>query len=152
MPSHKCVTRRSERLTRVPVWVALLVLAGLAIAQSAMAHHSIAGQFDMNTTLQLNGVVSRVDWANPHVYLYLDVNDAEGERTTWKLETLPVAMLRKAGITKQMLMNGERVVMEICPARDGTSRLGFILNVKYPDGRVFQFNRNRNAPAQVGQR
>ena len=130
---------------------ALLTLLAFVGTPQARAHHSIAGQFDMTKTVRLSGVVSRVEWANPHVYLHLDAKDAAGATTTWKLETLPVAMLRKAGITKQMLMTGELVNMDICPARDGTSHLGFILNIQFPDGRRFQFQRDPNAPATVGQ-
>ncbi len=150
MPSPRCVSCRFERLMCMAAWLTLLACAYLTISATAHAHHSIAGQFDMKTTLRLTGVVSRVDWANPHVYLHLDVTDAAQKTTTWKLETLPVAMLRKAGITKKMLMNGETVSMDICPARDGTKHLGYVLNVRYPDGRVFQFERDPNAPASVG--
>lgn len=127
--------------------LALLASVSLAAPQSSRAHHSIAGQFDMTKTVRLAGVVTKVDWANPHVYLFLDAKDASGSSTVWKLETLPVAMLRKAGIKKQMLMNGATVSMDICPARDGTSHLGFILNIQYPDGRRFQFSRDPNGAA-----
>jgi hypothetical protein len=127
----------------------LLALIGAAVSAPAVAHHSIAGQFDMTTTLRISGVVTRVEWTNPHVYLYFAAADIGGSSTVWKLETLPVAMLRKAGITKQMLMTGEVVDMDICPARDGTKHLGFILNVRFPDGRRFQFQRDPNAPATV---
>ena len=113
------------------------------------AHHSIAGQFDMTQTLHVSGVVSKVEWTNPHVYLHLDAKDEQGASATWKLETLPVAMLRKAGITKQMLMTGEMVSLDICPARNGTQHLGFILNIKFPDGRRFQFSNDPNGGATV---
>lgn len=129
----------------------LLVLVAVADIELASAHHAIAGQFDMTKTVRLSGVVTRVEWTNPHVYLHLDARPPPGASTVWKLETLPVAMLRKSGITKQMLMTGEVVDLDICPARDGTSQLGFILNIRFPDGRRFQFQRDPNAPATVGQ-
>lgn len=112
----------------------------------ALAHHSIAGQFDMTKTVRIAGVVSRVEWTNPHVYLFLDSKDNKGS-TVWKLETLPVAMLRKAGIKKQMLMTGETVTMDVCPVRNGTEHLGFILNIQFPDGRRFQFSKDPNGGA-----
>ena len=112
---------------------------------SAMAHHSIAGQFDTTHTLHLTGVVSRVDWVNPHSAVYLDVTDAAGAVTTWKLESLPVAMMRKAGITKTSLMGaGTKVQADIHPARDGSPRWGFLLRLTFPDGRYFQFSRDPN--------
>lgn len=107
------------------------------------AHHSIAGQFDMTKTIHVEGVVSKLEWTNPHVYMFLDVKEGSGT-VTWKLETLPVAMLRKAGITKQSLVGGDVVKMDIVPARDGSELWGFILNIQFPDGRTFQFSRDPN--------
>lgn len=116
-------------------------------APGAFAHHSIAGQFDMTKTVRLNGVVSRLEWTNPHVYLFLSTKDAQGASVVWKLETLPVAMMRKAGIKKQMLISSEIVEMDICPARNGAAHLGFILNIRFPDGRRFQFSKDPNGGA-----
>jgi Family of unknown function (DUF6152) len=123
---------------------ALMLLAPMS---AAWTHHSIAGQFDMTKTLRLNGVVATLEWTNPHVYLFLDTKDTQGRSVVWKLETLPVAMMRKAGIKKQMLITGELVEMDICPARNGTDHLGFILNIKFPDGRRFQFSKDPNGGA-----
>jgi hypothetical protein len=125
----------------------MAVLACLLAAQptTVLGHHSIAGQFDMSKTLHLSGVVSKVEWVNPHVYLFFDAKDSGGASVAWKLETLPVAMLRKAGIKKEMLVTGETVTMDIVPARDGTAHLGFILNIKFPDGRQLQFSRDPNS-------
>jgi len=124
-----------------------VVVVAVLTASAVQAHHSIAGQFDFAKTIRLSGAVAKVEWTNPHVYLFLDAKEASGFITTWKLETLPVAMLRKAGITKQMLMTSETVAMDIVPARDGTQNLGFILKITFPDGRHFQFSRDPNAGA-----
>jgi hypothetical protein len=130
----------------------VLIVALVAVSASfSHAHHSIAGQFDMTKTVRLTGVVAKVAWANPHVYLHFEGKDSAGNAATWKLETLPVAMLRKAGISKQMLMSADVVALDVCPARDGTSHLGFVLNIQFPDGRRFQFQRDPNAPATVSQ-
>jgi hypothetical protein len=81
-----------------------------------------------------------VEWVNPHIYLQFKVPDAKGTVATWRLEGVPVAMARKAGLTKAKLMgNGETVTVEVYPARDGTPHLGFMMKLKYPDGRFFQF-------------
>ena len=133
--------------TSSPCSKAYVVLLALMIGlypSMVPAHHSIAGQFDMTKTLHLVGVVTQLEWTNPHVYLFFDAKDSSGAAATWKLETLPVAMLRKAGIKKEMLVTGEKVDMDIVPARDGTLHLGFILNIKFPDGRQFQFSRDPN--------
>jgi hypothetical protein len=120
-------------------WLAAAALA-LGI-QPSVAHHSLAGQFDIKKIVSLTGVVSKVDWVNPHIYVHLDVKEAGGKVVTWRLEGTPVAMARKAGLTKSMLEgNGETISVEAFPARDGTPHLGFMQKITYPDGRFFQFH------------
>jgi hypothetical protein len=120
-------------------FIAAVTLA--ACGGIASAHHSLAGQFDVKQTVILEGVVSRVDWINPHIYLHLDVKDGSGKAATWRLEAVPVAMMRKAGLTKAELKgNGEKVTVVAFPARDGTPNLGFMMKITYPDGHFYQFN------------
>jgi hypothetical protein len=119
----------------------LVALALLAFATHSVAHHSVAGQFDIKKKVSLSGVVSKVDWVNPHIYVHLDVKEASGKIVTWRLEGTPVAMARKAGLTKAMLTgNGETITVEAFPARDGTQHLGFMQKITYPDGRFYQFH------------
>lgn len=114
--------------------------AAALLCGSASAHHSLTAEFDTRQTLVLTGVVSRVDWANPHIYVNLDVTGAAGEVATWRLECVPVAMARKAGVSLKALMgNGEKVTVNAFPARDGTPHLGFLAKITYLDGHRFQF-------------
>jgi Family of unknown function (DUF6152) len=107
---------------------------------NAYAHHSLTAEFDTRKALVLTGVISRVDWVNPHIYVDLDVTDAAGQGATWHLECVPVAMARKAGVSMKTLMgNGDRVTVDAFPARDGTAHLGFLAKITYPDGHYFQF-------------
>jgi hypothetical protein len=109
-----------------------------AFAPLAGAHHSVAGQFDIHQTVTLSGVVSKVNWVNPHIYIELDVKSPKA--ATWRLETVPVGMARKAGLSFAMLKgHGETVTITAYPARDGTANLGYVLKISYPDGKVFQF-------------
>jgi hypothetical protein len=111
----------------------------------AFAHHSVAGVFDVTRTVKLSGTVSRVDWINPHTYIYVDVKDAGGAVTTWKLESLPVAMMRKAGLSRQLILGeGQHVQVEANPARAGISSFGFALKITYDDGRHYQFGRSND--------
>lgn len=118
------------------------LLAGLACAAAApagLAHHSVAGEFNMHTTLHLSGVVSQVEWANPHIYLHLAVKE-RGALAEWRLETVPVAMMRKAGLSKALLLgNGQSATVDAYPARDGTPHLGYLLKITYADGHHYQF-------------
>jgi len=71
----------------------LLVAGVLLVAASAsFAHHSVSGQYDSSKPLTLAGVITKVDWINPHVYLHLDVKEKDGTVTAWTLSTLPTAM------------------------------------------------------------
>lgn len=131
--------------------VAVLVsvaISGAFAARSAAAHHSVGGEFDQHKKLTLSGVVSKVDWANPHIYLHFAVREANGAIADWRLETVPVAMMRKAGLTKALLMsNAENATVDIYPARDGTAHLGYLLKITYADGHHYQFGADKPAPA-----
>jgi hypothetical protein len=128
------------------------LLAGLMLAflvwSTAAAHHSVAGQFDTQKTVNLTGVVSKVDWINPHIYIHLDVKDKSGKVSTWQLECVPIAMARKAGLSKSMLTGkGETITALLHPARDGSQHLGYLIKLTYPDGRVYQFADDRAGAA-----
>ena len=119
-------------------WAAVAAL-GLLGAGSALAHHSVAGQFDSAKPVTITGVVSKVDWINPHIYIHLDVTDDKGAVTTWRLASLPTAMLRKAGITSQMLKgDGMKVTANAIMARDGTANLAWVSKLTYEDGHYYQ--------------
>lgn len=121
---------------------ALLAAVALVFAAAAGAHHSLSGQFDTSRAFEIDGVVSRVDWINPHTYVYVDVKQADGEVLTYKLESHPVAMMRKAGVSKQELLgDGSRVHVKAHPARNGTATLGYLVVMKLADGREIQFTR-----------
>src|SRR5262245_22082257 len=99
--------------------------ASLLAAFGAYAHHSVAGQFDSSKKTQLQGTISDVDWINPHIYIHLDVKNETGAVTAWRLESLPTAMLRKAGLTKEMIISdGMAVTVDAYPARDGSKNVG----------------------------
>jgi hypothetical protein len=119
--------------------VATVVLLATLLAQSpALAHHSVAGQFDVSKMTTLRGTIARVDWINPHVYVLLHVKDAKSIVTTWELSTIPLAMLRKAGITKELLRGkpGDVVTIVVHPALNGKQR-GWVSKITYPDGKFY---------------
>jgi hypothetical protein len=117
--------------------VTALVLAVL-LSGHALAHHSLTAEFDTRQTLVLSGVIMNVQWVNPHIYVDINVPDAAG--TAWHLECVPVAMARKAGLSMKTLQgNGERVTVDVFPARDGTPHLGFLARITYADGHHVQF-------------
>jgi hypothetical protein len=116
----------------------LAALGALMLAAVAGAHHSVAGQFDAAQRTTITGVVSKVDWINPHVYIHMDVADEKGAVTTWRLESLPTAMLRKAGLTSEMIKGGgQKVTAVAIMARNGTPNLAWLLNLTYEDGHEY---------------
>lgn len=118
----------------------LLVAAAALVATSqSNAHHSVAGQFDASKRVTITGTVTKVDWINPHTYLHLDVTDEQGQVTSWRLESLPTAMLRKAGLTSDLLKgDGGKVTADAILARDGTANLAWLLKLTYEDGHFYQ--------------
>ena len=82
-------------------WAAV---AALACALPVIAHHSFSAEFDSGKTVTLRGVVSKVDWINPHIFVYLDVKDDAGKTTTWALQSLPPLFFRGSGLTKDVLL------------------------------------------------
>lgn len=117
-------------------------LAAWAVPAAALAHHSLSGQFDTARSFDITGTVSRVEWVNPHTYVYVDVKQPDGSLLTYKLESLPVAMMRKAGLSKgDLIGDGRPVAIKAHPARNGTATLGYLLHLRLPDGREIQFSR-----------
>jgi hypothetical protein len=119
--------------------IALCLAALLLAAASAFAHHSVAGQFDSTKRVTLTGVVTKIDWINPHIYIHLAVTEESGEVTSWRLASLPTAMLRKAGLTQDMIRgDGGPVTADAILARDGTANLAWVTKLSYPDGHYYQ--------------
>jgi hypothetical protein len=101
---------------------ALLVFALFAAATVvAYAHHSFGAEFDSSKPIKMNGVVTRLEWTNPHVYLFIDVQDKAGKVTNWGFEMGPPHMLQKAGWKRNSLAIGEEVQIEGWLARDGSN-------------------------------
>jgi hypothetical protein len=118
--------------------ISSLLIRGIAAAAlvvpSVSAHHSLASQFDEGKPLTLQGVITKVEWVNPHVYLHLDVKDKTGASAAWALETLPPATLRRGGLRSDMLGKGEMVTVLAYHARNG-SNLAFLRKITFADGR-----------------
>ena len=107
----------------------------------AVAHHSVFAEFNSGDPIEITGVITGMDWINPHTYIYMDVTDEDGNTVTWHLEALPTAMLRKAGLTKAMLIGDGRPVTVRCrTARDGTTNLGYTLKITYAAGHYYHLS------------
>jgi hypothetical protein len=100
----------------------LLAVAALACAAvGSQAHHSFAAQYDSNKPVTMTGVLTKLEWTNPHVYIYIDVTDAATKKVTnWAFEMGPPHMLQKSGWKKNELKYGETLDVDGWLARDGS--------------------------------
>ena len=101
---------------------------------AATAHHSFAAQYDAKQQVTLQGVITKVEWMNPHAYFYLDVADAQGKVVNWAVEGGAPNVLYREGWKPNSLKVGDRVTILGSRARDG-SNLVNALSFKLPDGR-----------------
>jgi hypothetical protein len=100
----------------------LFMLVGAVAATASYAHHSFGAEFDSTKPIKLKGVVTRLEWTNPHVYLWVDSKDAKtGKVTQWGFEMGPPHMLQRAGWKKNSLTLGEVVEIDGWKARDGSN-------------------------------
>jgi hypothetical protein len=140
----RCQGMHTHSLTALPpcyrlrfvknFFAALAVFAALVVAVPAFAHHSFSAEFDGAKLIELKGVVTRIEWANPHVYFYLDVKDDKGNTTNWGCEAASPGSLHRQGWNRDSLKVGDQVIVGGYPARDG-SKLADARRVTLPDGR-----------------
>jgi len=98
------------------------------------AHHSF-GMYDMTKSSEIDGTVSKMEWSNPHCWLFVIVVSPDGEQTIHGFEMTSVGEMHRRGWTKTILMPGDKVKVKYHPLRDG--RLdGYLMSVITPDGRV----------------
>jgi len=127
--------------------LALAAVAALAAALPLVAHHAVSAEFDSGKVITLKGVVSKVDWVNPHIFIYLDVKDDSGKVTTWRLQSAPPMFFKGSGLTKEKLVDGSEATVTAFPAKDGTDAFGFLLKLSYPDGHFYNLGGNNAPPA-----
>ena len=98
------------------------LMAGVVLLAASVgpifAHHSFAAEFDINKPFTVTGVVSKVAWQNPHVYVYVDAKDDSGKMVTYALECNSVNTLLHKGWTRDALKKGDKVTVSAYAAKD----------------------------------
>jgi hypothetical protein len=107
----------------------------LAASQHAWAHHAFSAEFDANKPVKLQGTVTKMDWVNPHAWIYIDVKKPDGSVEKWMIEGgTPNAMFRR-GFTKDSLKAGTEIFVDGYRAKNGTLRANG-RDLRLPDGRT----------------
>jgi hypothetical protein len=124
--------------------------AGLLLASTpVVAHHAFSAEFDANAPIKLEGTVAKMEWINPHAWIYLDVKKQDGTTEQWKIEGgTPNALFRR-GFTKDSLKPGTAIVVTGYRAKDGTLK-GNGRDLTFPDGRkLFLGSSGTGAPGDT---
>jgi hypothetical protein len=90
------------------------------VAIPAFGHHSFAAEYDQKQPVSFTGVVTKLDWMNPHVYFYVDGTDKDGKVTRWACEAGNPNALARRGWKKDSLKKGDQVTVQGYRAKDGT--------------------------------
>jgi len=123
-----------------------VTLSGLLMAGSLMAHHSLAGVYDMKGDKEVTGDVAKVQFVNPHGSLTIAVKNTDGTMTNWTFTMGSATSLAQRGVGltgPNALHVGDEITVHFLPAKNGNP-LGFLKNVKFPDGHVVVISAGNN--------
>ena len=113
-----------------------LLIAGLSLAAAApvFAHHSFAAVFDGTKKVSLTGTVTKLEWANPHIWVYFDAKEPNGSLTAWQCEGGAPNSLVRQGWNKNSLKIADVIAIEGSRAKDGSNTCS-VSSVKTADGK-----------------
>ena len=133
---------------RTTLVFALAVTAGLGLAVAPLlAHPSFAAEFDGSKPVDLAGTVTKVDWVNPHSWIYIDVKSDDGTVANWGLETGPPNVLYRGGWRRDTVKPGDAITVHGFVAKDGSHTLA-ARQITTPDGRKLFAGSPDNGPKQ----
>jgi Family of unknown function (DUF6152) len=129
-------------MNRLPAVVALIGV----LSAPLVAHHGRGATYDMKKRVTLNGTVSRVEWRNPHVLIYMDVKDADGKVVTWGFENSGVSTLAQEGYNRNTLKVGQPITAVVNPAANGAPT-AIVVKIILADGSEIMSRDNGQNPA-----
>jgi hypothetical protein len=114
--------------------IALAANLAASVTGLALAHHSFAA-FNTETQKVITGIVKKVNWTNPHTWIWIDVPNEKGGTDTWGVEGMSPNYLARRGWTRETIKPGDKLSITVYPMRDGQAG-GMFLSAKRPDGEV----------------
>ena len=129
-----------------------IVVLGLLLTTGvspASAHHAFAAEFDANSPVNFEGVVTKMEWLNPHVWIHLDVDLPNGTTESWAFEGGTPNVLFRRGFTRESLLPGTRIKVDGYQAKDGSNRANG-RDITFPDGtKLFLGSSGTGAPYEL---
>jgi Family of unknown function (DUF6152) len=131
------------------VFVGSLALTALLQAGSLIAHHSPSAVFDMAKPFVVSGKLTKIDWVNPHIDLFIEAKGADGSVEVWKIESQPPSWFRHVGLSRADFAKaiGQTITIGGVRARDG-SRYAYLQKLTFADGNSIELDRGGNAEAK----
>jgi hypothetical protein len=129
-------------------FIALTAGLLLAAVAPAFAHHAFAAEFDANKPVKLRGTVTKMEWINPHTWIYMDVKKPDGTVDEWMIEAGTPNTLLRRGFTRESLKAGTEVLVDGYQSKDGSLRANG-RNLTLPDGKIlFLGSQGTGAPEE----
>ena len=129
----------------------LAAAIGLLLTVPLIAHHSVGTEFDVKNCRDFTGVLTKINWANPHAWFDMDIRDANGQVQSWSFQTFSTPTLKRAGTSRQEFLDniGKEVWVRGCLARSGAEHKAAAGTLKFSsDGRVRQVGQLQDGVAQ----
>ena len=131
---------------RMQLTVLVVAIGLLRLTAPAAAHHGFDTEYDNNKTITATGVVSKIEWTNPHMHVYVDVTDAAGKVTTYNLELTSPNAIQRLGWNKNDLVAGEKVTFKAHAGKviEERAALDSLVKASAPKQEIFKGERPEN--------